>query len=276
MRNLILVSIVAAAMVLPAQAQRFGGFGGGGFRGSGGFRGGFGVGNVGFRGTTGVRTGLPSRGMPIRTSRGTRVIIRTFPGPFFGFNNGFGRFGFGSNFCFANPILCRGRFGFHRRFRNHFGFGFPFGFGAFGWGGASWPYYPWDYSDYGYTSANYASAIEQQRLEAEVGDLEQELRRQRVRRMEEEEDRQAQAEAQRSAPPPAKPATVQQPQKPTVLVFRDQHRAEIQNYAIVDGTVYEFAPPETRKILLSELDVPATVRANEDRGVEFRVPGAHR
>ncbi len=263
MRQVTVAMVLAAAMVLPAQAQRFGGMGGGFSRG--GFRGGFGA---GFHGTTGVRNGLPSRGAPIRTG-GTRVIIRTAPRPFFGFNNGFGRFGFG-NVCFANPILCRGRFG-TRRFRNGFGFGFGFPFGNGAIGAAYWPAYPWDYGDYGYMSANYASGAEQQRLQAEVDDIEQQLRRERVRRMEEDEDREEQAEEQRSAPA-AKPATAQSPQKPTVLVFRDQHRAEIQNYAIVGGTLYEFASQQTRKIMLSQLDVPATVRANEERGVEFRVP----
>ena len=61
----------------------------------------------------------------------------------------------------------------------------------------------------------------------------------------------------------------------TVLVFRDQHKQEVQNYAIVGQTLWNFAPQHTQKIPLSELDLPATTKANDERGVDFRVPGAN-
>jgi hypothetical protein len=61
---------------------------------------------------------------------------------------------------------------------------------------------------------------------------------------------------------------------PTVLVFRDQHREEVQNYAIVGETLWTFAPQQTRKISLDDIDIPATQKANGDRGVDFRIPGA--
>jgi len=59
----------------------------------------------------------------------------------------------------------------------------------------------------------------------------------------------------------------------TVLVFRDEHKQEVQNYAIVGQTLWNFAPQHTQKIPLSDLDIPATTKANEDRGVSFRLPG---
>jgi hypothetical protein len=59
----------------------------------------------------------------------------------------------------------------------------------------------------------------------------------------------------------------------TVLVFRDQHRQEVQNYAIVGQTLWSFAPQHTQKIPLADLDVPATTKANDERGVDFHVPG---
>jgi hypothetical protein len=61
----------------------------------------------------------------------------------------------------------------------------------------------------------------------------------------------------------------------TVLVFRDQHKQEIQNYAIVGQTLWNFSPQHTEKIPLSQLDLPATTKANDARGVDFRVPGAN-
>lgn len=61
------------------------------------------------------------------------------------------------------------------------------------------------------------------------------------------------------------------PREPTVLVFRDGHRREVGNYAIMGQTVYVL-DDRTQKISLAELDVPATVKANDDRGMEFKVP----
>jgi hypothetical protein len=57
----------------------------------------------------------------------------------------------------------------------------------------------------------------------------------------------------------------------TVLVFRDGHRDEIKNYAIMGTTLFVFAGSH-RKIPLAELDLDATVRENDDRGIEFQVP----
>jgi hypothetical protein len=59
---------------------------------------------------------------------------------------------------------------------------------------------------------------------------------------------------------------------PTVLVYRDQHKREIQNYAIVGNTLWNFAPPHTEKIPLADLDLTATAKANDDRGIAFKVP----
>jgi hypothetical protein len=75
----------------------------------------------------------------------------------------------------------------------------------------------------------------------------------------------------RLAPPQHKEErTVAAP--PTVLVYRDRHREEVQNYAIVGETLWNFAPQRTEKIPLDDLDIPATTKTNEDRGVDFRVP----
>jgi hypothetical protein len=77
----------------------------------------------------------------------------------------------------------------------------------------------------------------------------------------------------RSAPAPRQ-AERTDPAPATVLVFRDRHKQEIQNYAIVGETLWNFSPQHTEKIPLSQLDLPATTKANEDRGVDFRLPGA--
>jgi hypothetical protein len=61
------------------------------------------------------------------------------------------------------------------------------------------------------------------------------------------------------------------PNEPRVLVFRDGHEQEVSNYAIMGQTVYVF-DKRTQKVALADLDVPATIKANDERGLEFNVP----
>lgn len=61
-------------------------------------------------------------------------------------------------------------------------------------------------------------------------------------------------------------------QPSTMLVFRDGQKFDVINYAIVGDTLFDFDAGRTRKILLSDLDLAATQRANDDRGVDFQVP----
>ena len=65
-----------------------------------------------------------------------------------------------------------------------------------------------------------------------------------------------------------------QPQEPSVLLFRDGHQLEVQNYAIVGDFLYDFTPGHARKVPLSQLDLPATVKANDDRGLDFTLPAS--
>jgi hypothetical protein len=62
------------------------------------------------------------------------------------------------------------------------------------------------------------------------------------------------------------------PQVLTTLVFKDGHQLEIDNYAIVSQTLYDLTPGHTRKIALADLDLPATEKQNDDRGVSFQLP----
>ncbi len=82
-----------------------------------------------------------------------------------------------------------------------------------------------------------------------------------------------QPEERASATPAAQAPTAPdvQPGEPTVLVFRNGHHQEVTSYAIMGDAVYVFDQGR-RKIALSELDVPATVKANDDHGMEFRLP----
>jgi hypothetical protein len=78
-------------------------------------------------------------------------------------------------------------------------------------------------------------------------------------------------EAQSQRQPSRRSNSADQFAEPTVLVFRDGHRQEIANYAIMGSTVFVLSGPRAR-IPIAELDVPATVRVNADKGIEFNVP----
>jgi len=58
----------------------------------------------------------------------------------------------------------------------------------------------------------------------------------------------------------------------TALVFRDQHVEEVHNYAIAGETLWVLNEKAAKKIPLAQLDLPATVKMNDDRGVDFEVP----
>ncbi|HZR32527.1 MAG TPA: hypothetical protein VFA76_11835 [Terriglobales bacterium] len=67
--------------------------------------------------------------------------------------------------------------------------------------------------------------------------------------------------------------------RPAVLIFRDGHQHEVSSYAIIGAALYESAGYWsagywTRKILLADLDLPATITANQQRGVNFMLPSA--
>lgn len=70
--------------------------------------------------------------------------------------------------------------------------------------------------------------------------------------------------------------TAESDQPLTILVFRDGHKAEVQNYAIVGDALFDFSTGVRHKIALSELDLAETEKENDNRGIDFRVPGGSR
>jgi hypothetical protein len=64
---------------------------------------------------------------------------------------------------------------------------------------------------------------------------------------------------------------------PAVLVFRDGHEEELKSYTIIGRTLYTSANywtsgSWTRKIEIANLDVPATLKLNQERGSKFSLP----
>src|SRR5439155_22563063 len=73
-------------------------------------------------------------------------------------------------------------------------------------------------------------------------------------------------------PPPQTQAATDRPRIPAVLVFRDGHRIEIQNYAIVGQTLWVVDEKAANKISIADVDLDATQNENRGRGVRFPLP----
>jgi len=143
-----------------------------------------------------------------------------------------------------------------------YGYGYRGGYG-YPWGGGIYdPYWWWDSGSSFDDDQQYQTGLANE-MNA------QSLYEQRMRQ---QGDQDVYA---RSAPPPPREAERTEAVPATVLIFRDEHKQEIRNYAIVGQTLWNFALEHTQKIPLADLDVPATTKANDERGVDFRLPGGH-
>jgi hypothetical protein len=66
---------------------------------------------------------------------------------------------------------------------------------------------------------------------------------------------------------------------PAVLIFHDGRREEVSEYTIMSGTIYSKADywttgSWTRKIQIADLDVPATLKLNQEHGLNFVLPAS--
>jgi hypothetical protein len=188
--------------------------------------------------------------------------IRSFRGQAFSRGRA-STFGFGNRRVFfgnhQRPFFPR----HHRIFISTFPFGSPF-FG--GYGGYYDPFL-WDYpssygtadtSSYQQSSSNY----DYDRLNDQVGQLNSQVGMLR------DENDSLRSEMERRAQP-VREERSSAPEPPTVLVFRDGHRTETQNYAIVGQTLWILTGNRATKVPLADLDLNQTTKINEDRGVSF-------
>jgi hypothetical protein len=235
-RHWVIAAMVAALLAVPATAQHRGGM------------------SAGFAGHSGV------------SSHGSMMVSHA---PAFGGFQHTGTVHSGTTFRGSfNSNGFRHSDGFrHRRF--YYGY-YPWYYGYYGYPGYyGYSGYPWDYSDSSYLTApnsypNYDMAYPQgnSMQQQEIDRLEGE-----VDRLREERDARASAAA-----PESRKETTAQVSEPTVLVFRDGRKEEVKNYAIVGETLWVFSELRARKIPLADLNIDATTKTNDDRGVEFRVP----
>jgi len=78
-------------------------------------------------------------------------------------------------------------------------------------------------------------------------------------------DKQA-ATAENPAPEPEPPSPA------AVFIFKDGHKLETRNFAISGQTLFDFSGSVLKKIKLAELDLDATRKANDDLGIDLRLP----
>ena len=155
------------------------------------------------------------------------------------------------------------------------GYGWGWGYPWWGFGYAGWPWWGWggsyyDNSYYNYYPSDTSPAQTYPYAYPPGGDYSQDNQTQdQIDRLTGEVN---QLRSQQSSGQ-SKTAEIH---AETVLVYRDGHTEEVQNYAIVGKTIWIFNKSRARKVAISELDLPATKRDNEDRGIDFVLPSSSR
>jgi hypothetical protein len=258
-RPLLIAALVLLLASVPLSAQHGGGHasagGHGGFGGGGGgfaSHGGFAGHSSGSSSYGGARAGSGMAARPsARGSSASRPAISSR-----GFNRGFNRSGAGVRFR-TNGV------GTHCYY---YGYGCP---SAYGYPGA----YAGFYDPYWWSDSGSSFDYDQQYQTGLANEMNaQSLDEQRMRQQSDQDLYAGLAPA-----PPRQHfehEELNEAAPATVLVFRDEHKQEIHNYAIVGQTLFNFNPQHTQKIPLSDLDIPATTKENDERGVDFHVPGA--
>jgi hypothetical protein len=160
------------------------------------------------------------------------------------------------------------------RFHNGFRRSFVWPWWGWGWGGWGWGWDGgWGSDSYDYQQQQQSSYNQQLSLQGQVQYLQQqlaELRHDQEVQRDYAQSQSAPAPGSAAAPAASKPQDLG---PPTTLVFRDGKRIETHNYAIADRTLWLMADNgRLQKVPLSELDREATLKSNEDRGVQFPLP----
>ena len=165
---------------------------------------------------------------------------------------------------------------FDDRFHHHhFNFPFFYAFPYYYSGAYFDPFYD-DYSNPYYSFGSYSydptsGTSGYTDLSNEVGNLDAQVQQLR----DENDSLQAELDESRRPPQPTVgPAIAGSNEPSTLLVFKDGHRLQVQNYAVVGQTLWILSPARANKIPLADLDLNQTIKINEARGVEFLGPAA--
>jgi hypothetical protein len=191
--------------------------------------------------------------------------------------------GFNNNFAFNSiPNSFCGGFGFN-----------GFGFNTFG-SGYGLPYYLGDYeTSTGAYNADHVLRYREDDRDRQIQDLTMEIRDQQreldylvdtlQQRQQGPQAGQYQGPPQ-GAPPrgsmlrqqlhPSSAARPEREQPATTIIFKDGRRVDVHNYVIAKSTLTILDGGVRQRFQLSQVDIPATQKANEERGVDFKAPMA--
>ena len=142
---------------------------------------------------------------------------------------------------------------------------------GYGYGGPGWiaPYYL-SSPDFGYDDSGNDQAAASQGYDQQGPD-------QQDQQYDQQADNQPPLNPYPLAPyPPAysAPQTAQQPQEAVTLIFKDGRPPEqIHNYILTANTLF-VGDSRRRQIPVDQLDLIATVRVNQEAGVDFRLPAS--
>jgi hypothetical protein len=152
--------------------------------------------------------------------------------------------------------------GVNLRYRN------PFYYGGY--------YSPWYWDWWGSSDDSYNSSqndYAQSQMLRQIDELSQEMQR---LRQDQDYSQVATSPTPAPTPAPAPRASVEAPKidtgLPVVLVFFDKKIQEVKNYAVMNEMLVVFDGTRTRKIPLRDVDLAATMKLNDERGVDFQIP----
>jgi hypothetical protein len=241
MRRLVLTAAVVSFALVPLTllAQRGGGMHGGGFAGHSGFSPHAGMRTGGFGGT---------HGAPPRMMSGARFSSGA---PHSGMWHGTIHHGH------SGPNLV---IGFHSRFRNPYYAYAPFGYYSPFW----WDWYSSSYD----RSGNDDNYVAQRQAQQQIDDLSQQVQ-------DLQQEREERAYSQPLVPRPTAPSNTEakiEPNMSVVIVYLDKRIEEIKNYAVANEKVVVFDNHHIKKIPLADIDLAATMKLNDERGVDFQIP----
>jgi hypothetical protein len=135
--------------------------------------------------------------------------------------------------------------------------GYPYSYGWYG-GPFGWD---WESSSYDSRNNDYDA---QYRTSAEINRLADEVQGLR-------EEREYSQAPPAPTPQPRAEAKLQE-DLPVVLVFLDKRIQEVKNYAVANEMLVVLEGNRTKKFPLADIDLAATMKLNDERGVDFQVP----
>jgi len=198
-----------------------------------------------------------------RASGGTQVVIRA-PGPTVGFAPS------GRRPLIGLSGTRRGEFARRRRFARD----------SFFSGG--WPYFPPEYDAYGpeplaEAPAPHIAPVAAPKLEPIPSGALLELQGDRWVKVSSFATGSISSQSPTTKSAPGGPVPSAKDLPPAILVYRDGHTEELSSYSIIGVTIYTKADywtsgAWTRKIQIAELDLPATLKTNHERGLTFQLP----